>query len=102
MAHVSVEYSSGVIGVFDSKEAAIRAVIHLRASRFKPTGLGTFPTDVDFTITEWDGTEAVEFLDWAKVDRECAERVESLFETKETQRFENAIQLRMQEEGYPK
>lgn len=102
MAHVSVEYSAGVVGVFDSKEAAIRAVIHLRASRFKPTGLGTFPTDVDFTITEWDGTEAVEFLDWAKVDRECAARVESLFGDKETQRFENAIELRLQGVDYPK
>lgn len=102
MAHVSVEYSAGVIGVFDSKDAAIRAIIHLRASRFKPTGLGTFPTDVDFTITEWDGTEAVEFLDWAKVDKECADRVESLFEDKETQRFENAIELRLQGVDYSK
>lgn len=97
MAHVSVEYSSGVIGVFDSKEAAIRAVIHLRASRFKPTGLGYYPTDVDFTITEWDGTEAVEFLDWAKVDKECSDRVESLFEPEES---ENLLVTRLREAGY--
>ena len=102
MAHVSVEYSAGVVGVFDSKDAAIRAVIHLRASRFKPTGLGTFPTDVDFTITEWDGTEAVEFLDWAKVDRECSDRVESLFGDKETQTLDNLIHLRLEEAGYLK
>lgn len=102
MALVSVEYSDGVIGVFDSKDAAIKAVIKLRASRGKPYGLGSFPADVDFTITEWDGTNVVESLDWDKVDQACADRVESLFEIKETQSLENLIRLRLREAGYLK
>lgn len=101
MAHVSVEYSSGVVGVFDSKEAAIKAVIQIRAGRYKPTGLGTYPTDVDLTVTEWDGTAVVKCLDWVQVDQECTDQIESLLKEEEPESNEDLI-TRLREAGYLK